>query len=309
MLTPRYTSISIDRWSQLLRAGARPSTSALAHRNSPACSTQKLANPAFTVTCRKSSSTPRHTRQLSHVCTASNAASTANTPVAAPAFEERRTVTALFADVVGSTATAERLDVEDVRLRLLRFHGAVRAAIEQHGGVVEKFIGDAVMAVWGTPVTHEDDAERAVRAGLELVDAVDVLGTATDAPLRARCGVHTGEAATAQGADHQGMVTGDMVNTASRLQSAAEAGWVLVGESTYRMATGAIVFDDAGLLDGIPGVIVQGRYDMCTPAVTAWELHRAWPGSELVMVPDAGHAYNEPGVLAALLDATDEPPA
>ena len=120
--------------------------------------------------------------------------------------------------------------------------------IGRHGGVVEKFIGDAVMAVWGTPVTHEDDAERAVRAGLELVDAVVDLGDSVGAALRARCGVLTGEAATARAVDHQGMVTGDMVNTAARLQSAADPGCVLVGEATVRAASGAIAFESAGEL-------------------------------------------------------------
>ena len=104
------------------------------------------------------------------------------------------------------------------------------------------------MAVWGTPTTREDDAERAVRSGLELLDAVTALGSATGVPLQARCGVLTGEAATSQGVDHQGMVTGDMVNTASRLQSAASPGWVLVGDSTYRAASRAIAFEPVGEL-------------------------------------------------------------
>ena len=102
----------------------------------------------------------------------------------------------------------------------------------RYGGVVEKFIGDAVMAVWGAPIAHEDDAERAVRAGLELVDSVRSLGH----DLQARAGVLTGEAAVTMGAVGQGMVAGDLVNTASRLQSVAAPGTVLVGESTQRAA-------------------------------------------------------------------------
>ena len=114
--------------------------------------------------------------------------------------------------------------------------------MEVHGGIVEKFIGDAVMAVWGTPIAHEDDAERAVRAGLELVDAVKALHP----DLQARAGVLTGEAAVTLGATNQGMVAGDLVNTAARLQGVAEAGTVLVGESTRRAAERAIVFEPLG---------------------------------------------------------------
>ena len=114
-----------------------------------------------------------------------------------------------------------------------------RATIERHGGVVEKFIGDAVMAVWGTPVAHEDDAERAVRTALELVDAVQALGRDVAIDLHARAGVLTGEAAATVGDTSQGMVTGDLVNTASRLQSAAEPGTVLVGDATHSAASKA----------------------------------------------------------------------
>ncbi|MGZ4152844.1 MAG: ATP-binding protein, partial [Actinomycetota bacterium] len=140
----------------------------------------------------------------------------------------------------------EQRDPEDMRAILSSYFDAARAIIERHGGVVEKFIGDAVMAVWGTPVAHEDDAERAVRTSLELVDAVAVLGASTDLPLQARGGVLTGEAATMPGAVSEGMVTGDMVNTASRLQSAAEPGSVFVGEATFRAASRAIAFEEVG---------------------------------------------------------------
>ena len=101
----------------------------------------------------------------------------------------------LFADLVGFTTLSEHRDAEDVRELLTRYFDAARATIERHGGIVEKFIGDAVMAVWGTPVAHEDDAERAVRTALELVDAVEALGHEVGLDLRARAGVLTGEAA------------------------------------------------------------------------------------------------------------------
>src|SRR5439155_23175719 len=110
-----------------------------------------------------------------------------------------------------------------------------RRLIELYGGTVEKFIGDAVMAVWGTPTATEDDADRAARAALDLVAAVSALGDEVGAPeLRARAGVLTGEAAVTIGAEGQGMVAGDLVNTASRVQSAADPGTVFVGETTRR---------------------------------------------------------------------------
>ena len=112
---------------------------------------------------------------------------------------------------------------------------------------MEKFIGDAVMAVWGTPTATEDDAERAVRAALDLVAAVSALGQESGAEdLRARAGVLTGEAAVTIGAEGEGMVAGDLVNTASRVQSVAEPGAVFVGESTRRATEQTIVYEDAG---------------------------------------------------------------
>ena len=117
--------------------------------------------------------------------------------------------------------------------------------MQRHGGTIEKFIGDAVMAVWGTPTAHEDDAERAVRSALQLVEAVGRM-EAGGQHLQARAGVLTGEAAVTIGATGQGMVAGDLVNTASRLQSAAAPGTILVGEATYRAASGAVAFEEAG---------------------------------------------------------------
>jgi class 3 adenylate cyclase/tetratricopeptide (TPR) repeat protein len=156
---------------------------------------------------------------------------------------ELRLVSVLFADLVGFTALSESRDPEEVRDLLSRYFDVCRGLIERYGGTVEKFIGDAVMAVWGAPAATEDDAERAVRAGLELVAAVAALGAEVGAPtLRARAGVLTGEAAVTLRATGQGMVAGDLVNTASRLQAAAEPGGVLVGEATMRAARQAIAF-------------------------------------------------------------------
>ncbi|MBF8291027.1 MAG: guanylate cyclase [Chloroflexi bacterium] len=153
---------------------------------------------------------------------------------------ERRVVSVLFADLVGFTPFAEERDAEDVREVLSRYFDLAREIVGRYGGTVEKFIGDAVMAVWGAPIAREDDAERAVRAALEVVDAVRVLGPG----IQARAGVLTGEAAVTIGATNQGMVAGDMVNTASRLQSAAAPGVVLVGEATQR-AAGGVAFEPA----------------------------------------------------------------
>jgi class 3 adenylate cyclase/tetratricopeptide (TPR) repeat protein len=155
---------------------------------------------------------------------------------------ERRLVSVLFADLVGFTPFSEERDAEEVREILGRYFDLASEVISRYGGTIEKFIGDAVMAVWGTPVAREDDAERAVRAGLELVDAVHRLGPS----MQARCGVLTGEAAVTLGATNQGMVAGDLVNTASRLQSVAPAGAVLVGEATRLAAARAIIFEEAG---------------------------------------------------------------
>jgi class 3 adenylate cyclase/predicted ATPase len=155
---------------------------------------------------------------------------------------ERRLVSVLFADLVGFTPFAEERDAEDTRDMLGRYADLSRELIERYGGVVEKFIGDAVMAVWGAPVAREDDAERAVRAALELVDAIPALGPG----IQARAGVLSGEVAVNIGATNQGLVVGDIVNTAARLQSAAQPGVVLVGEATMRAASSAIAFEEAG---------------------------------------------------------------
>ena len=200
-------------------------------------------------------------RPLAHACPACGAANAptvkfcgecgtalAATPpppsmtAAAPPQAERRLVSVLFVDLVGFTTASEGRDAEDTRELLTRYFDLARTTIERYGGTVEKFIGDAVMAVWGAPTAQEDDAERAVRAALDLVAGVPVL----DAALAARAGVLTGEAAVTIGAEGQGMVAGDLVNTASRIQSAAEPEQVLVGEATRRASEAAVAYDDAG---------------------------------------------------------------
>jgi predicted ATPase/class 3 adenylate cyclase len=160
---------------------------------------------------------------------------------------ERRLVSVLFADLVGFTSLSESRDAEEVRELLSRYFDTCRRLIELYGGTVEKFIGDAVMAVWGTPTATEDDAERAVRTALDLVAAVQALGQEAGVEgLRARAGVLTGEAAVNLAAVGEGMVAGDLVNTAARVQSVAEPGSVLVGEATRRASEGAVVYEPAG---------------------------------------------------------------
>jgi class 3 adenylate cyclase/tetratricopeptide (TPR) repeat protein len=167
-------------------------------------------------------------------------------PVHAP-VAERKLVSVLFADLVGFTSLSESRDAEDTRELLSRYFDSCRRLIELYGGTVEKFIGDAVMAVWGTPTATEDDAERAVRAALDLVAAVSALGDEVGAPdLRARAGVLTGEAAVTLGAEGEGMVAGDLVNTASRIQAEAEPGAVLVGDATRRATEQTVVYEEAG---------------------------------------------------------------
>jgi class 3 adenylate cyclase/tetratricopeptide (TPR) repeat protein len=161
----------------------------------------------------------------------------------APAREERKVVTVLFADLVGFTQRAETMDPEDVRALLQPYWQRLRSELERFGGTVEKFIGDAVMALFGAPVAHEDDPERAVRAALAIRDWVR-----EEEDIQVRIAVNTGEALVLLGArpvEGEGMATGDVVNTAARLQSAAPTNGILVGEATWRATRDRIEYQDA----------------------------------------------------------------
>jgi len=178
---------------------------------------------------------------------------------AAPAREIRKTVTIVFSDVTGSTALGERLDPETTRRVMGRYYDAMRAAIERHGGTVEKFIGDAVMAVFGIPTLHEDDALRAVRAAAEMRDALAKLNEELERDfgvrIEARTGVNTGEVVAGEG---QTLAVGDAVNTAARLEQAAAPGEILVGDSTIRLVRDAVRAEEA------PPVTAKGKSDPLT---------------------------------------------
>jgi len=166
---------------------------------------------------------------------------------AVPPAAERRLVSVLFADLVGFTSLSDTRDPEDVRDLLTRYFETSREVVGRYGGTVDKFIGDAVVAVWGTPTAHEDDAERAVRAGFDLTDAVAALGKQMNGtPLALRAAVGSGQAAVVIGAAGQGMVAGDLVNTASRLQASALPGGLLVDERTYHATSRSILFEPVG---------------------------------------------------------------
>jgi len=163
---------------------------------------------------------------------------------AAPARETRKTVTVVFCDVTGSTGLGEKLDPESLRKVMSRYFAEMKAALEYHGGTVEKFIGDAVMAVFGIPQVHEDDALRAVRAAAEMQEALKALNKELErdrgVAISARIGVNTGEVVAGDPTGGQALVTGDAVNVAARLEQAAGAGEVLIGEATYRLVRDAV---------------------------------------------------------------------
>jgi class 3 adenylate cyclase/tetratricopeptide (TPR) repeat protein len=213
---------------------------------------------------------------------------------------ERRFVSVLFLDLVGFTALAESRDPEEVQTLQRRYFDLARDVIGRYGGTVEKFIGDAVMAVWGTPVAFEDDPERAVRAALDLVGSVAGLDTGDpNLHLQARAAVLSGDAAVSLGVTGQGMVSGDLVNTASRLQGAAAAGSVLVGDATRRATEAAISYESVG------SATLKGKQE----GVDAWRAvavlaGRGGAGRAEVLEPPFVGRDSEFRMLKELLHAT-----
>ena len=206
----------------------------------PSCGAELLAGRSFCADC----GTPIG-GAIASAPTPAAPAETAPQVQRPSAPTELRHVSVLFCDLVGFTPFSEQRDAEEVREVLSGYFELARAIVNRYGGIVEKFIGDAVMAVWGAPVAKEDDAERAVRAGLELVSAVAAYGTEHQSGLEARVGVVTGGAATTETAE-EGLVIGDRVNTAARIQSAAPAGCCYVEEVTRAATSAAIFYLDAG---------------------------------------------------------------
>jgi class 3 adenylate cyclase len=216
----------------------------------------------------------------------------------APRREERRIVSVVFVDLVGFTSRSEQLDPEDVRAILTPYHGTVRDELESFGGVVEKFVGDAVMAVFGAPTAHGDDPERAVRAALAVREAVAALNVEQpQLELRIRGAVNTGEAVvtlSARPALGEAMVAGDVVNTAARLQQHAPVGEIVVGEETYRATRAAIEYEP------VEAVSVKGK----TAPIEVWRaVEAASPTGErdLSSTPFVGRSRE-----VGLLDATWE---
>ena len=164
-----------------------------------------------------------------------------------PPSVERRLLSVLFADLAGFTSLSESRDAEEVRQIVSAYYAAAQRITAAYGGTIRQYVGDGVLAVWGAPLPREDDAERAVRAALDLVAAVTNLGDRLGLELRLRAGVLTGEAAVDLASVHEGMVQGDAVNTASRLQTLAEPGSVVVDDVTRLVTERAIVFHDAGI--------------------------------------------------------------
>jgi class 3 adenylate cyclase/tetratricopeptide (TPR) repeat protein len=214
-------------------------------------------------------------------CGAPQTAGATAAPARVQPVAERRVTSVLFGDLVGFTTASESRDQEESRELLSRFFDGCRQVVGRYGGTIEKFIGDAVMAVWGVPTAHEDDAERTVRAGMELTRMVVELGADLGAPdLAMRVGIVTGEVAVTIGAEQQGMVAGDPVNTASRVQSIAAPGEVWVDETTKLLTSAAISYAEVG------SHTLKGKAD----AVALW--------SARAVVGAAGGSRREDGLEA-----------
>src|SRR6478752_1614873 len=223
------------------------------------------------------------------------------TPLIAEGREQRKTVTVLFCDVTGSTALGESTDPEALRALLARYFERMRGIVESHGGTVEKFIGDAVMAVFGIPAAHEDDALRACRAAVEMRDVLPELG------VRGRIGVNTGEVVTGTS---ERLATGNAVNVAARFEQAAAPGEVLIGEATRALASDAVAVEPVepltlkGKSAPVPAYRLLsvldvpdrshasrfvGREPELAQIVAAWERMKTQPRCQLITVTaDAG---------------------
>jgi class 3 adenylate cyclase/tetratricopeptide (TPR) repeat protein len=214
--------------------------------------------------------------------------------------ESRKTVTVVFSDVSGSTALGERLDPEALRHVMARYFEETRDVLERHGGTVEKFIGDAVMAVFGIPTVHEDDALRAVRAAAEMRESLASLNAELEhergVRLEIRTGVNTGEVVAGDPSQRQSFATGDAVNVAARLEQAAEPGEIVLGESTYRLVR------DAVHAERVEPLALKGKAEV----VAAWRLVGVLEG-----VPPFARRFDSPLVgrideLAAMFSAFDQ---
>jgi class 3 adenylate cyclase/tetratricopeptide (TPR) repeat protein len=223
-----------------------------------------------------------------------------------PAAEERKVVSVLFCDLVGFTALSETADPEDVNRMLGEYFAAARAAIEAFGGVVEKFIGDAVVGVFGVPAAHEDDPERAVRAGLRIVEEAERLHAVGGDPLRLRVGVNTGEALVrlnvAPGSS-EGFLAGDAVNTAARIQSVAPEMSVLVGLATYTATTPVFEFEE------LAPAAVKGKAEAVRVFQARSPLARL--GADLIRRHDSPYVgrATDLGLLNGLFDKSVETPS
>ncbi len=221
----------------------------------------------------------------------------------AAAAEERKVVTTLFCDLVAFTAMSEAADPEDVDAVLRAYHAAARKVIESHGGTVEKFIGDAVVGVFGVPAAHEDDPERAVRAGLRIVQALEGATRPDGGPLEVRIGVNTGEALVrldVTPGSGEGFLTGDAVNVAARLQAAAPAGGVVVGEVTHALTEKAFV------CEALEALALKGKSE----PVSAWLFKKPRSRTGLRTAPQTttpffGREAELAALQAALADATE----
>ena len=222
----------------------------------------------FCPTCGSSNEDDRST------CRSCGATLSASVPVGS---DERKVVTVLFSDVTGSTAMGEQLDPESLRRVMARYFAAMRSVLERHGATVEKYIGDAVMAVFGLPRSHEDDALRAVRAAGEMRVALQELNRELDdtwdVTISTRTGLNTGEVITGDADRRQSLVVGDAVNVAARFEQAAGPGEILIGNDTLRLVRDAVVAEPVGplTLKGKAEPVTAWRVLEVRPSTTGWD--------------------------------------